>query len=100
MTKIEIYSKKICPYCVKAKNLLDLKGADYTEYMIDSDPDLAAEMQKRNPGARTVPQIFIDGKAIGGCDDLYKLEEKGELDALLSGGSKQKTPDRKGPAAS
>ena len=82
MANILIYSKDNCPYCVYAKKLLDSKNAKYTEIRIDLDPDKAAEMIQRSQ-RRTVPQIFIDDKHIGGFDDLSALDGKGELDKLL-----------------
>lgn len=82
MTEITIYSKEICPYCIKAKNLLNRKGVKFSEIKIDSD-QLREEMIKKSGGKMTVPQIFIGEKHIGGCDDLYALENKKELDELL-----------------
>lgn len=84
MANIEIYTTNVCPYCVKAKRLLDAKDADYTEINLTGDDAGREALLRRANGMRTVPQIFIDGKHIGGCDDLYELEEKGELDALLA----------------
>lgn len=83
MATIEIYSKTHCPYCVKAKLLFDQLGVSYTEFNIETDPDRFTELRTRRPSARTVPQIFIDGHAVGGCDDLYALHEQGELRPLL-----------------
>lgn len=83
MAKIEIYTKKTCPYCVKAKNLLDHKSVSYTEIKVDEDPKELEMMLLRAEGRRTVPQIFINDLGIGGCDDLYELEKAGKLDALL-----------------
>jgi glutaredoxin 3 len=83
MAKIEIYTKDYCPYCTKAKMLLDQLGQRYTEIDITRDPAMLAELQARRPGVRTVPQIFIDGAGIGGCDDLYALHGAGKLAALL-----------------
>ena len=80
---IEIYSTKICPYCVKAKKLLISKGVSFTEYFVDDNDIKRDEMMKRS-NHRTVPQIFINDQHIGGCDDLYVLDAKGELDLLLS----------------
>jgi len=85
MAKVEIYSKDYCPYCHKAKALLDQKNVQYTLHDITHDKDGQAEMAKRNPGARTVPQIFIDDQPVGGCDDLYALDQKGKLDDMLAG---------------
>ena len=83
MKNIEIYTSPLCGFCHAAKRLLDSKGVDYTEYNILSDPKLKPEMIERASGARTVPQIFIDGIGIGGCDDLYALESSGKLDGAL-----------------
>ena len=80
---VEIYTKMFCGYCARAKRLLDDKGVAYTEYDITMDSDKKREMIERKPDARTVPQIFIDGRAIGGSDDLAALERGGRLDELL-----------------
>ncbi|MFZ9035440.1 MAG: glutaredoxin 3 [Francisellaceae bacterium] len=80
---IEIYTKPTCPYCVDAKALLDKKGQVYREYDIAKKPELRAEMMQRAGGRTTVPQIFIDNRHIGGCDDLMDLQQQGKLDALL-----------------
>jgi glutaredoxin 3 len=84
MAAVEIYTTKVCPYCVKAKRLLDAKDADYTEHDLTGKDEEREALVRRSNGKRTVPQIFINGQHIGGCDDLYALEEKGELDKLLS----------------
>ncbi len=83
MAKVEIYSGDYCPYCMRAKALLKKKGVAFTEYNVQKEPQRREEMQQRAPGARTIPQIFIDDRHIGGCDDLYALDRKGELDPLL-----------------
>lgn len=83
MPKIEIYTTALCPYCRRAKALLDKKGVAYTEYAVDAEPGKLDEMLKRSGGRRTVPQIFIDGRGIGGSDDLHALDRQGKLDALL-----------------
>ena len=83
-SKIEIYTQFGCPYCHRAKALLDAKGVGYTEYDVTMDTKKRAEMTARQPGARTVPQIFIDDVAIGGCDDLHALDAAGKLDPLLN----------------
>lgn len=84
MADVEIYTTKICPYCVRAKRLLDKKGVSYTE--IDaSDDAIRTAMVQRAGGRMTVPQIFINGEHVGGCDDLYSLETAGELDPMLAG---------------
>lgn len=82
MPNIVIYSKEVCPYCVRAKALLQRKGAEFTEIKI-ADDATREEMMKKSGGRMTVPQIFIDEKHIGGCDDLYALESAGKLDELL-----------------
>ena len=81
--KVEIYTKIYCGYCHRAKHLLESKGVDYTEYDITLGGPKRAEMLERNPGATTVPQVFIDDRAIGGSDDLAQLEREGRLDGLL-----------------
>lgn len=83
MPKIEIYSKEICPYCVRAKKLFNKKGFSFNEIDISNDSALRDLMIKRANGRQTVPQIFINDKHIGGCDDLYALESENKLDALL-----------------
>lgn len=83
MAQVEIYTTALCPYCRRAKALLEKKGVAYAEYAVDAEPGRLEEMLKRSGGRRTVPQIFIDGKGIGGSDELYALEAKGKLDALL-----------------
>ncbi len=83
MTNVTIYSKFYCPYCARAKALLDRKGVTYTEIEVAHDPELQAEMIERSK-RRTVPQIFFGDRHIGGSDDLQALEESGELDRLLN----------------
>ncbi|WHZ17929.1 MAG: Glutaredoxin 3 [Rhodanobacteraceae bacterium] len=83
MADIEIYSTAICPYCIAAKNLLKSKGLDWRELRIDADPAARAEMLRRAPGARTVPQIFINGTHVGGFDQLAAAERSGRLQELL-----------------
>lgn len=85
MAAIEIYTTPVCPYCLRAKALLKKKGQTWTEIDVASDDAARATMTKRAGGLYTVPQIFIDGKHIGGCDDLYALDRKGGLDRLLAG---------------
>ena len=84
MAKVEIYTKAWCGYCARAKSLLDSKGAAYQEYDISMGGPKRDEMLGRAPGRTTVPQIFIDGKHIGGSDDLAALNRAGKLDAMLS----------------
>lgn len=83
MPEVEIYTWSICPYCIRAKQLLDQKGVSYTEHRIDGDEAARAAMAVRAGGRRTVPQIFVDGEGLGGCSDLYELEEQGRLDVKL-----------------
>lgn len=83
--KVEIYTKWGCGYCTRAKALLDEKGVAYEEYDVTLGGPKKAEMLQRVPDARTVPQIFIGGKPVGGSDDLRALEQSGQLDSLLSG---------------
>lgn len=80
---VEIYTWSACPFCVRAKALLDRKGVDYTEYCIDGDEVARATMAQRSNGRRTLPQIFINDRHIGGCDDLHALNARGQLDGLL-----------------
>lgn len=79
---ITIYTTPICPYCYRAKALLDEKGVAYTEINVMMDPGKRQEMMTRS-GRRTVPQIFIGDYHVGGCDDLYRLDREGRLDLLL-----------------
>ncbi len=81
--RVEIYTKMYCGYCLRAKRLLSEKGVDFEEYDITLGGPKRAEMLERKPDAMTVPQIFIDGKAVGGSDDLARLDREGRLDALL-----------------
>ena len=81
--QVEIYTKMFCGYCFRAKKLLESKGVEFTEYDITAGGPKRAEMLERKPDATTVPQIFIDGQAIGGSDDLGRLDREGKLDALL-----------------
>ena len=83
MSKVEIYTWQYCPFCIRAKSLLKKKNINFTEYKIDGDEDARALMPERADGRRTLPQIFIDNEGIGGCDDLYTLENENKLDALL-----------------
>lgn len=81
--KVEIYTKWGCPYCVRAKALLESKGVDFVEYDVTMGGPKRAEMVERAPGAMTVPQIFINGAPVGGSDDLAALEAQGKLDPML-----------------
>ena len=83
MSKIEIYTWQYCPFCIKAKTLLNKKNIKFTEYKIDGDESARDEMSSRANGRRSLPQIFINDEGIGGCDDLYALEKENKLDNLL-----------------
>ncbi len=85
MAKVEIYTANYCPYCVKAKGLLERKGVKYTEIDVTSDAEGRAKLVERANGSRTVPQIFINDNHVGGCDDLHALEAAGKLDGMLNG---------------
>ena len=84
MKPVEIYTTPLCGYCQAAKRLLTQKGVAFTEFDVSRDSDLRATMMQRSNGGRTVPQIFIGGNPIGGCDDLYALDDAGGLDPLLA----------------
>ena len=84
MAKVEIYTKMTCGFCIRAKHLLDMKKVTYEEYSVDFGGSKKAEMVERTGGRMTVPQIFIDGRHVGGCDDLMSLEQQGKLDELLA----------------
>ena len=84
MPKVVVYTTSSCPYCFAAKRLLSQKNVRFEEISVDGDPAGRAKMSERAGGRRTVPQIFIGGRHIGGCDDLYAMEEAGRLDALLA----------------
>lgn len=84
MPKVTIYTTPICPYCVRAKALLRKKGAAFDEVDVFMDSAARDEMEARAKGRRTVPQIFIGDRHVGGCDELYSLDRAGELDPLLS----------------
>ena len=81
--KVEIYTWDNCPYCKRTIELFDKKDVKYTRYRIDGDEASREKMSLRASGKRTVPQVFIDDKHIGGCDDTHALDEKGELDKLI-----------------
>lgn len=83
---VEIYTWTWCPFCIRAKDLLEKKGVNFTEYCIDGDEVARAKMTERTKGRRSLPQIFINNRHIGGCDDLYALEAQGKLDLLLQDG--------------
>jgi glutaredoxin 3 len=102
MNQIEIYTTRYCPYCHAAKRLLSSKGVEFTEIDVSGDPKGRAAMAARANGRMTVPQIFIGATHVGGCDDLYALEQAGELDPLLArsnavaDGSKEPMPKESG----
>ena len=85
MAKVELYTTAWCPFCVRAKQLLNSKNVAFEVTDVDREPQQRAVMMQRG-GARTVPQIFINDHAIGGCDERFALERAGELDALLGAG--------------
>jgi glutaredoxin 3 len=84
MSNVVIYTKDYCPYCVKAKALLKRRNIAFKEIDISHDAALQQEMIEKSGGRRSVPQIFINGNAIGGCDDLYALDASGKLNTLLA----------------
>jgi glutaredoxin 3 len=85
--KVEIYIWSWCPFCIRAKALLNKKGVNFTEYCIDGDEAARADMSQRANGRSSLPQIFINDQHIGGCDDMYALEAQGKLDPLLQQGA-------------
>jgi glutaredoxin 3 len=84
MKPVEIYTTPSCPYCLAAKRLLREKGADFKEIDVSRDPALRVAMRERANGGWTVPQIFIGGQHVGGCDDIHMLDHQGRLDPLLA----------------
>lgn len=86
MADVTIYTRMMCGYCSAAKRLLDSKGVAYTEHDASFSPELRKEMIQRANGRTTFPQIFVGDVHVGGCDDLYDLDERGRLDPLLAGG--------------
>ena len=84
MKKVEIYTWQYCPFCIRAKSLLNKKNIQFIEYKIDGDESAREKMSQRANGKRSLPQIFIDNNSIGGCDDLYLLEEENKLDSLIA----------------
>ena len=83
MAEVVVYSSPWCPYCSRAKKLLSEKGVQFEEIDVMMQPRKRVEMTEKAEGRTTVPQIFIDGKPIGGCDDLYALDRAGKLDPML-----------------
>ena len=86
MARVEIYTKFFCPYCTRAKRLLEVRGAAYEEYDITMGGPKRAEMIQRANGRTTVPQIFIDDRHVGGSDELHELDRDGRLEPLLQAG--------------
>jgi glutaredoxin 3 len=84
MKSVEIYTGNFCGYCTRAKRLLSQKGVNFIEYPVGRGPGKRAEMVQRSRGGRTVPQIFIDGRHVGGYDELYALDRAGKLDPILA----------------
>ena len=84
MKRVEIYTTRTCPYCIAAKDLLARKGVAFEETDVGADPALRVAMMERAGGRRTVPQIFIGGQHVGGCDDIHALEAAGKLDPMLA----------------
>ncbi|MBR8837820.1 MAG: glutaredoxin 3 [Stigonema ocellatum SAG 48.90 = DSM 106950] len=82
--KVEIYTWRTCPFCIRAKNLLTEKGVEFIEYRIDGDEVARNKMAQRANGRRSLPQIFINDRHIGGCDDTYALDAQGKLDEFLA----------------
>ena len=83
MSAVTLYTTRFCPYCIRARRLLDAKGVEYTDIAVDDEPEKRVEMMQRS-GRRTVPQIWIGERHIGGCDELHALDRRGELDGLLA----------------
>ena len=84
MKPVEIYTTQTCPYCAAAKRLLAQKGVTFTEIDVSRDATLRDTMTRRANGSRTVPQIFIGGQHVGGCDDIHALDHAGSLDPMLA----------------
>ncbi len=84
MAKVEIYTWQFCPFCMRAKSLLNSKNIHFEEYAIDGDENARAAMINRANGRNTVPQIFINDQGIGGCDELFELDNNNELNNLLN----------------
>jgi glutaredoxin 3 len=82
--KVEIYTWRTCPYCIRAKSLLTRKKVEFVEYGIDGDEVARDKMSQRANGRRSVPQIFINDRPVGGCDDIHALDAQGKLDNLLA----------------
>jgi len=83
MVNIDIYTTPYCPFCTRAKKLLANKKVEFNEIDLSENPDKFEEMLSKSNGARTVPQIFVNGEHIGDCDHIHDLDQKGELDKIL-----------------
>ena len=83
MVNVDIYTTPYCPFCVRAKKLLSNKKVEFNEIDLSENPDKFEEMLSKSNGARTVPQIFVNGEHIGDCDHIHDLDQKGELDKIL-----------------
>jgi glutaredoxin 3 len=84
VARIEVYTTSYCPFCFRAKALLEQKGVEFEEIDVTDDPELRRQMAVRAGGRRTVPEIFINGRIVGGYDELSAMERRGELDTLLA----------------
>ena len=84
MKTVEIYTSNACPFCIRAKNLLDKKGVAYRELRVDQNPEYAEAAVRKSGGMTSVPQIFIDDVHVGGSDELHVLEREKKLDAMLA----------------
>jgi len=84
MAKVEVYSGDYCPFCQRAKALLKQREISFIEYNVQNEPERRSEMAQRAPGVRTIPQIFINDRHVGGCDELHALDRKGELQTWLA----------------
>ena len=84
MASVEIYTWSTCPFCIRAKALLDRKGVQYVEHCIDGDNAARAKMVERTGGPRSLPQIFADDKYVGDCSEIYELDAQGRLDPILN----------------
>ncbi len=84
MAKVEMYTTRVCPFCVRAKSLLKRKGIEFTEIDVTDDDDLREKMVELAGGRRTVPEIFVNGNIVGGYDELKALDDKGQLESLLA----------------
>jgi glutaredoxin 3 len=84
VAKVEVYTTSYCPYCIRAKSLLKTKGVSFEEIDVTDDPQARERMVQLSGGRRTVPEIFINGRIVGGYDELRALETQGKLDSLLN----------------